>query len=347
MNYNVEGTFKNGFLVNMRVVFCLLLVPILVQTVKADPLPSWNEGEVKQNIIKFVQTVTDKSSPSYVAPESRIATFDNDGTLWVEKPLYPQIIFAIDRIKALAPQHPEWKTQKPFSLFLSDDKQAYSDISLDDLKKILIATHTNMTIEEFHNHAKTWLATTQNPRYHHLYTETVYQPMLEVISYLRKNDFQIYIVTGGGQEFVRSFSEKTYGIGPEHVIGTLGETKYEYLKNKPELIKIPSILHVDDGHGKPEAINYFIGRKPIIAFGNSDGDKQMLEWTQSGNETNLMLLIHHDDATREYAYGAKSKIGTFSDALMSEAIQNRWKIVSMKNDWKVIFPFEINNHKNH
>lgn len=320
----------------------LLLLIALTQPLKASPLPSWNEGEIKQSIINFVQTVTDKSSASYVPPQNRIATFDNDGTLWVEQPLYSQFVFAIDRIKTLAQHHPEWKKQKPFSLFLNGDKQAYSQLTLEDIKKIIMETHTKMTVEEFQQSAKAWLATAKHPRFGHLYTQTIYQPMLEVIKYLQDHDFQVYIVTGGGQEFVRAFSNETYGVGVEKVIGTLGETHYEYQNNKPALIKSPTLMLLDDGKGKPEAINYFIGKKPIIAFGNSDGDRQMLEWTQSNSGLHLMLLIHHDDAVREYAYGPKSKIGTFSESLMKEAKQSHWKIVSMKNDWKVIFPFDLN-----
>ncbi len=304
-----------------------------------DPLPSWNDGPIKKKMISFVQTVTNPSSTSYIPPEHRIATFDNDGTLWVEQPLYTQILFAIDR--KLAPQHPEWKKQKPFSLILNNEHPTNAQLSLDDLKQILIATHTGMNIEEYHKIAKEWLATTQNPRYHHLYKDMVYQPMLEVIKYLHHNGFQVYIVTGGGQEFVRAFADEVYGINSDRVIGTVGETKYEYKNNKPELIKIPTVLLFNDEHGKPEAINYFIGRKPIIAFGNSDGDRQMLEWTQSGDGLKLMILIHHDDAVREYAYGPDSKIGTFSDSLLNEAHANNWNIVSMKNDWKVLFPFEL------
>ncbi|EKD71577.1 MAG: hypothetical protein ACD_46C00156G0001 [uncultured bacterium] len=307
----------------------------------ADPLPSWNDHSIKNNIIQFVQSVTDKNSRDYVPPEDRIATIDNDGTLWVEQPIYTQVIFAFEQIKKMAPQHPKWKNQEPFKSVLTNQ---FEKLRKQDLERIMAITHSGMSVEEFQSMAKNWLETAINPRFKHRYTELVYQPMLEVIEYLRKNNFKIYIVSGGGQDFMRAFTKNTYGISSENVIGSAEKTQYGYRNNQPVLIKIPKVLLIDDNMGKPESINLFIGKKPIIAFGNSTGDQQMLEWTQSNDKKHLMLLVHHDDAKREYLYGSHSKVGTFSDALMQEAEKNNWQVISMKNDWKVIFPFQ--NTKN-
>lgn len=303
----------------------------------ADPLPSWNDGSIKQNIIQFVSKVTDKNSPDYVPPENRIATFDNDGTMWVEQPIYTQIIFAIDRIKALAPQHPEWNKLEPFHSILTNN---YKNLKLQDIEKIMAITHSGMSVEEFKAIESKWLETTKDRRFKRYYTDLIYQPMLEAMNYLRDNNFTIYIVSGGGQDFIRAYAAKVYAVPSERVIGTTAKTKYVNQNNKVELIKTPEVLLIDDHAGKPEAINLFIGKKPIIAFGNSDGDRQMLEWTQSSTGKHLMILVHHDDAKREYAYDAKSKVGTFSASLMQEANNNDWQVISMKNDWKVIFPFE-------
>jgi phosphoserine phosphatase len=312
----------------------------IAKTIATDPLPSWNNGAIKQNIIQFVQTVTDPHNKFYVEPEKRIATIDNDGTLWVEQPIYTQAIFAIERIKILAPQHPEWKNQAPFQAILSGDKKAISQLSEQDLGHVLAVTHSGMTVETFQKIVSAWLATAKNPRYQRHYTELVYQPMLEVMNYLRKNNFKIYIVSGGGQEFMRAFAPAVYHVPLNAIIGTAGVTHYTDQNGQPVLIKMPKVLFIDDKTGKPEAINLFIGMKPIIAFGNSVGDQQMLEWTQSGNGARMMLLVHHDDAKREYAYGPDSKVGTFSQALMTEAKQRNWNVISMQKDWKVIFPFE-------
>lgn len=329
---------------------CLLVVTLLFSmiasaTQSGDPLPSWNEGTVKQNIIQFVNQVTDKASPLYVPPQERIATFDNDGTLWVEQPLYTQGFFLLDRVKALAPRHPEWKNQKPFSFILSGDTKALYSLTVQDMEKLIAATHTGMTVEQFIQEVKVWLATAVQSRYQRHYTELIYQPMLEVMDYLRANQFKIYIVTGGGQDFVRAFSTPTYHVQSEEVIGSAIKTKYTYQGNKPVLIKIPAVFLIDDHAGKAEGINLFIGKKPIIAFGNSDGDREMLEWTQSGQGARLMLLVHHDDAKREYAYGPESKVGTFSNALMNEAKKSGWQVISMQQDWKVIFPFDKHTNK--
>ena len=308
---------------------------------QTDPLPSWNEGPAKQAIVDFVRATTDKAGPKFVPPEARIATFDNDGTLWVEQPIYTQVTFAIDRVVALAPKHPEWKEQEPFKAILSRDRAAMAKFTLQDIEKIIAVTHSGMTVEAFAGIVKEWVAGAKHPRFKRPYTELVYQPMLEVMKYLRENGYRTYIVTGGGQEFVRVFAEPVYGVPPEQVIGSAGQTKYGYGKDgNSTLVKLPKVLLIDDKAGKPEAINLIIGRRPYAAFGNSTGDQQMLEWTQAGDGARLMVLVHHDDATREYAYGATSKIGSFPDSLMAEAKKRGWVVISMKNDWKRIFAFE-------
>jgi phosphoglycolate phosphatase-like HAD superfamily hydrolase len=304
------------------------------------PLPSWHDRPAKKALLEFVRAVTDKTSPKYVPPAKRIATFDNDGTLWVEQPMYTQLVFAMDRVKALATQHPDWKTKDPFKAILAGNREAMSKFTKKDLLEIIAATHAGMSTEQFHAIAEDWLASAKHPRFKRHYSECVYQPMLEVMQYLRANGFKTYIVTGGGQAFVRVFSEKAYGIPPEQVIGSAVKLKYVYHDGKPALMRLPTLLLLDDEDGKPEDIELFIGQKPLAAFGNSDGDRQMLEWTQSGPGARFMMLIHHDDAKREYSYGAESKIGTFSNALMAEATKHGWVVTSMKEDWKRIFPFE-------
>lgn len=302
-----------------------------------DPLPSWNEGEIKTALIQFVKDVTDKNSSYYVAPEERIATFDQDGTLWVEQPIYTQFIFAIDRVKAIAENHPEWKKQEPFQTIMEGDLEKMKKFTDKDFIEIVAATHAGMSVEDFEKIVRDWLKNTVHPRFKKPFTDLVYQPMLEVIQFLAANDFQNYIVSGGGQEFMRAYAERVYRIPLQRIIGSAGFVNYEYRDGKPVLIKQPKILFIDDKKGKPEGINLFIGRRPIAAFGNSDGDRQMLEWTQAGKGKRFELLVHHDDAVREYAYGPESKVGTFSDALMEEAMQKKWHVVSMKRDWKVIF----------
>jgi hypothetical protein len=306
-----------------------------------DPLPSWNRGPAREAIVDFVRATTDRTSPKFVPPEERIAVFDNDGTLWVEQPAYAQLSFALDRMRAMAPEHPEWKDHEPFATVLKGDRAALAEFTVQDIVKIVAATHSGMTVEEFHDLAKQWLATAQHPRFKRPYTELVYQPMLEVMRYLRANGFKTYIVTGGGQEFVRACAEGVYGVPPEQVIGSAGLVKYGYGKDgQPELVKLPKALLIDDKAGKPECINLIIGRRPIAAFGNSTGDQQMLEYTQTGAGARLLMLIRHDDAAREYAYGPDSNIGTFSDDLATEARHRGWTVVSMKDDWKVVFPPE-------
>lgn len=311
---------------------------------QSDPLPSWNQGTAKASIITFMQRVADRDSPQYVPPDQRIATFDQDGTLWVSHPLYTQAMFALDRVKILATQHPEWKTQEPFKAILEGDHDALAKFTEGDWVKILAATHTGMTTEAFLKIARDWLATAKHPRFGRLYTELVYQPMLEVMDYLRDNGFKVYIVTGGGLEFVRIYSDRVYGIPSEQVVGSSIVTQYEYMDEKPVLMRLPKVFFVDDSAGKPVGINLFIGKRPVAAFGNSDGDRQMLEYTQSGDGVRLSMLVLHDDARREYAYGPAqglpdTKVGTFSQALYDEAKQHGWIVVSMKNDWKQIFAF--------
>lgn len=306
-----------------------------------DLLSSWNEGPAKKAILDFVQTTTDKQNPHYVLIKNRIATFDQDGTLWVEQPIYTQVIFALDRVVALAPKHPEWKNEEPFKSVIARDKAAMAKFSMKDLEKIVMVTHTGMTVEAFHEIAKDWIEKAKNPRWHRPYTDLIYQPMREVMNLLRANGYKTYIVTGGGQDFVRVYANQVYGVPPEQVIGSALGTKYSYDKQgNGVLIRIPKLLLNNNMSGKPEDIYLFLGRHPKAAFGNSTGDQQMLEYTQAGSGPSLMMLVHHDDAEREYAYGPKSKVGTFSDALMAEAIKRGWTVISMKNDWKRIFPFE-------
>jgi haloacid dehalogenase-like hydrolase len=304
-----------------------------------DPLPSWNDTKPKKAIIDFVARIAKEGSADFVRLEERIATFDNDGTLWVEQPIYTQVTFAIDQVVALAPQHPEWRDTDPFKSILAHDREAMMRFSIQDFEKVVAVTHSGMTVQQFQEIVKKWLAETKHPRFKRPYTECVYQPMLELMQYLRNNGFKTYIVTGGGQEFVRAFAERVYGVPPEQVVGSMGKVKYAYDKvGRPELIKVPEVLLIDDKTGKPEGINMVIGRRPHAAFGNSTGDQQMLEYTGAGDGAKLMMLVHHDDAKREYAYGAESKIGTFSDALMAEAKKKGWFVISMKDDWKTIFP---------
>jgi hypothetical protein len=305
-----------------------------------DPLPSWNDGPAKQSITEFVAKVTKEGSPDFVPPKERIATFDNDGTLWCEQPMYFQLLFALDRVKALAPQHPEWKTKEPFASLLKGDVKVAFAGGERAMLEIIVVTHAGMTTAEFEQIVKDWIATAKHPKFKRFYTECVYQPMVELLAYLRANGFKTFIVSGGGIEFMRPWTEKVYGIPPEQVVGSSIKTKYEWRDGKPVLMRLPEMNFIDDKAGKPVGINSHIGRRPIAAFGNSDGDQQMLEWTQAGSGARLMMLVHHDDAVREFAYGAESKIGTFSDALRAEAKKNDWTVISMKNDWKVIFPFE-------
>lgn len=306
----------------------------------ADPLPSWNDTIPKKAIVAFVEKVTKEGSPDFVPVPERIATFDNDGTLWVEQPMYFQFLFALDRVKALAPNHPEWKDKEPFASLLKGDLKGALAGGERAMLEIVMVTHAGMSTEEFEQIVKDWLATAKHPKTKKPYTEMVYQPMIELLTYLRANGFKTFIVSGGGVEFMRPWTEKVYGVPPEQVVGSSIKTKYEMRDRKPVMLRLPEIKFVDDKTGKPVGINEHIGRRPIMAFGNSDGDQQMLEWTQAGPGARLMMLVHHDDAVREYSYGTESKIGTFSDALMAEAKKNGWTVISMKNDWKRIFVWE-------
>jgi len=305
-----------------------------------DPLPSWNDGPAKQAIVSFVEKVTKDGSPDFVPPPERIATFDNDGTLWCEQPMYFQLFFALDRVKTLAPQHPEWKTKEPFASLLKGDVKGALAGGEHAILEIIVATHAGMTTAEFEKIVADWIATAKHPKFKRPYTECIYQPMVELLAYLRANGFKTFIVSGGGIEFMRPWTEKVYGVPPEQVVGSSIKTKYEMRGGKPVLMRLPEMNFIDDKAGKPVGINEHIGRRPIAAFGNSDGDQQMLEYTQGGDGARLMMLVHHDDAAREFAYGAESKIGTFSDALMAEAKKSGWTVISMKDDWKKIFAFE-------
>ena len=313
---------------------------------QTDPLPSWNDGPAKKAIVEFVQTTTTQGSPKFVPPAERIATFDQDGTLWVEHPMYTQVMYVLERVPALVKAKPELANVEPFKTVMSGNREAMAKLSEADLIKILAATSTGMSVDTFSAEAKKWLAEAKHPRWKRPYTELTYQPMQEVLKYLRDNGYRTYIATGGGQDFVRVYSEATYGIPPEQVVGTAGGTKYGYGKDgKPFLTKEPKLLLNDNNAGKPEGIHLMIGRRPYAAFGNSTGDRQMLEYTGAGDGARLMMLLLHDDAKREYAYGPAqglpaSKVGTFTQALYDEAKKKGWTVISMKNDWKKIFAFE-------
>jgi phosphoglycolate phosphatase-like HAD superfamily hydrolase len=310
---------------------------LLARAVASDPLPSWNDGPTKQSILDFVARVTKEGGPDYVAPKDRLATIDNDGTLWVEQPIYTQFAFAIDEVKAQATKHPEWKTTEPFKSILAGDLKGLAASGEKGMVEVMAATHSGMTTTDFDKTVKAWLETAKHPRFKVLYTDLIYQPMLELLDYLRANGFKTFIVSGGGVEFMRNFADKTYGIPPEQVIGSSGVTQYQMWDASPVLVKQPKVLFVDDGPGKPEGINHFIGRQPIFAFGNSDGDKEMLEWTAVCQHLCFMGLVHHTDAVREYVYDRNSDVGKLDKAL-DEATAKGWTVVDMKNDWKTIFP---------
>jgi phosphoglycolate phosphatase-like HAD superfamily hydrolase len=310
-----------------------------------DPLPSWKNGPARQAILAFVKDTTEKSSSKYVEPKDRIATFDQDGTLWTEHPLYTQAMFALHRLREMAPNHPDWKTTEPFKSVLSGDREAMSKFSEKDWMEIVAVTHAGMGTEEFLALVKPWIATAKAPRFDRPYTDLIFQPMLEVMQHLREKGFKTYIVTGGGQEFVRTYSEQLYGVPPEQVVGSSIVTRYDNSSGQPLLMREPKPFFVDDGPGKAIGINMFIGKRPYAAFGNSGGDQQMLEWTQAGDGARLMMLVLHDDATREYAYGPArglpdTHVGTFSEALLTQADKSGWHVISMKNDWKRIFAFD-------
>jgi hypothetical protein len=315
----------------------ILRADCLAAQTTPDPLPSWNDGPAKKSIVEFVTKTTKSGSPDFVPVAERIATFDNDGTLWAEQPMYVQLAFAVDRIKNLAPKHSEWKEQEPYASLLKGDIKGALSAGEKALAQVLMASHSGMTTAEFEQIVKDWIATAKNPKTGRLYTQMIYEPMVELMEYLRANQFKTYIVSGGGIEFMRPWTEKAYGVPPEQVIGSTIRTKFELRDGKPILERLPEIDFIDDKTGKPIAINKFIGRRPILAFGNSDGDQQMLEWTAAGSGARFMGLVHHDDAEREWAYDRNSHIGRL-DKAWDEAIAKGWLVVSMKNDWKTIFP---------
>jgi len=307
---------------------------------EADLLPSWNDGASKRAIVEFVANVTRQGGPNFVPPAERIATFDNDGTLWAEHPMYFQLAFALDRIKTMAPQHPEWKDKQPFKAVLEGDMKTLAESGEHGALEVVMATHSGMSTEEFQKIVTEWIATARHPKFNRPYTELVYQPMLELLAYLRANGFKTFIVSGGGVEFMRPWVESVYGIPPEQVVGSSGVTKFQAgADGKPVLMKEPKVEFVDDGPGKPVGINRFIGRRPILAFGNSDGDLQMLQWTAAGERARFAGLVHHTDAQREYAYDRRSPIGKLDKAL-DEAAAKSWTVVDMKSDWKKVFSFQ-------
>jgi phosphoserine phosphatase len=325
----------------------VLAVLLATSTVAAEPntLPSWNDGPSKSAIVEFVESVTDKTRASYVPPEERIATFDNDGTLWPSHPMYTQLAFAMDRVKALAPKHPEWQTKQPFKAVFDNDLEALAAAGEHGLVELVMASHAGMSTAEFEAIVTDWLAKARHPRFKRPYTELAYQPMLELLEYLRSNGFKTYIVSGGGVEFMRPMTQKVYGIAPDQVVGSTIKTRYEVRDGTPVLMRLPEIDFIDDKAGKPIGINKFIGARPIAAFGNSAGDREMLEWTGAGTGPRLMMLVFHDDAEREYAYGPANgmpdtRFGTFPQSLMDEAKTKGWVVISMKNEWKRIFAFE-------
>jgi phosphoglycolate phosphatase-like HAD superfamily hydrolase len=327
---------KRAFPVSLTLGFVLVLLAAATAQV-SDPLPSWNDGKAKQTLMQFVEDVTQEGGPHYVPPEARIATFDNDGTLWVEYPMYTQVLFAFDRVKELAPKHPEWKTKQPFKALLEGDMKTVGASGMQGLMEIVLATHSGMTATEFAEEAGTWLRTTEHPKFKRPYVEAVYQPQLELLEYLRANGFKTFIVSGGGIAFMRPITQEAYGIPPEQVVGSSVVSEFQVKDGKPELVRLPKIGFINDKAGKPVGIDQHIGRRPILAFGNSDSDMQMIEYTTAGEGRRLGLFVHHTDAEREFAYDRKSHVGTLDQAL-DQAASRGWIIVDMKNDWKTVFP---------
>jgi phosphoglycolate phosphatase-like HAD superfamily hydrolase len=332
-----------AFLLVMVAAVMLAISPVMAQN---DPLPSWNEGPAKQAIVEFVKATTDQSSPKFVPPAERIATFDQDGTLWVEHPMYSQVMYCLEQVPAVVKAKPELAKVEPFKTVMSGNREAMAKLTMKDLEKILAVTLTGMSVDTFNAEVKKWLEKARDPRWKRPYTELTYLPMQEVLKYLRASGYKTYIVTGGGQDFVRVYSEQVYGIPPEQVVGSAGGTKYGYGKDgKPFLTKEPKLLLNDDNAGKPEGIHLMVGRRPYAAFGNSPGDRQMLEYTKAGSGTRLAMLVLHDDAKREYAYGPalglpNTKVGTFPQTLYDQAKKQGWTVISMKNDWNRIFAWE-------
>jgi phosphoglycolate phosphatase-like HAD superfamily hydrolase len=349
----VQTGRENSRQLRLRISFLISLVLLMIssgcqnqnppqpaqQQAHTDPLPSWNDTAPKKNIIDFVERVTKEGGPDFVPVADRIATFDNDGTLWVEAPMYTQVVFAFDRVKQMAPQHPEWKNKQPFKGILEGDMKAVFATSKKGIYQVVVATSTGMTSPEFEKMVSDWLAQAHDRRFNHTYTELIYQPMVELLAYLRANGFKTFIVSGGEVGFMRPWTDKAYGIPPDQVVGTTMKTQLQTQNGGPAIMRLPQIGFIDDGPGKPVGIDTSIGQRPIAAFGNSDGDQQMLEWTAAGSGQRFMLLVHHTDAVREYAYDRNSPVGELDKAL-DEANAKGWTVVSMKDDWKKIFAFQ-------
>jgi len=310
------------------------------KTIQTDPLPSWNEGNTKQAIIDYVMDVTTKESENFIPVSERIATFDNDGNLWSEQPAYFQLLFAMDRIKALAPYHPEWKTQQPFKAVLEDDMKELGKYGVHGILELVMASHADMTTEEFETIVREWLATSKHPRFDKPFTDLVYQPMLELLQFLRDHDFKTFIVSVGGIEFMRPWVEEVYGIPPDQVVGSSIKTEFDYNNGNPVIKRLPEMDFIDDKGGKPIGIHKFIGKKPVFASGNSDGDLQMMQWTASNSYKSFMLYLHHTDGEREWAYDRESPFGRLDKGL-DEAKENGWSIIDMAKDWKLIYPYEL------
>ena len=335
----VFATSRRAILAALATLPELFATPALAQIATTDPLPSWNDTATKKAIVTFVERVTKQGSPDLVPEAARIATFDNDGTLWAEQPIYFQLAFALDRVKALAPLHPEWKDKEPFASLLKGDLKGALAGGQAAIFEIVTVTHSGMTTEEFENIVRDWIATAKHPKTGKLYTEMVYQPMLELLAYLRGNGFKTFIVSGGGIDFMRVFAERVYGVPPEQVVGSSGKLNFELRDGRPILMKMPELNFNDDKTGKPVGIQMHIGRQPIAAFGNSDGDLQMLEWAKGGGGVRFALIVHHTDAEREWAYDRASSIGKLDKALDAAQAMG-WTVVDMKNDWKRVFSFE-------
>ena len=336
----ISFAISRRVLLTVAATIVVLLGPTLKQVqAQTDPLPSWKDGATKNSITDFVARVTTPGTGDFVPPAERIATFDNDGTLWVEQPMYTQMAFILDRVRAMAPSYPEWKDTQPFKAVLEDDMKTIADSGERGLLELGVVTHAGMTSEEFQKIVTDWLATARHPRFKRPYTELSYQPMIELLAYLRANAFKTFIVSGGGVEFMRPWTERVYGVPPEQVVGSSIKTKFQMSDGRPELFRLPEVNFVDDGPGKPVGINEYVGRRPIVAFGNSDGDLEMLQWTTLSGGARLGGLIHHTDAEREYAYDRNTSFGRLDKAL-DIAAMNHWVVVDMKNDWKRIFAFE-------
>ncbi|SEG75639.1 HAD family hydrolase [Bosea lathyri] len=338
-----SGDLSRRVLLNALATLPTVLVPLSLTSSSAyaqtDPLSSWNDGPTKASITGFVARVTTQGGPDYVAPTERIAVFDNDGTLWAEQPMYVQLAFILDRVKALSPQNPGWKTKQPFKAVLEGDMRALAASGEQGLMQLIATTHGGMTSDEFAKIATDWLETARHPRFKRPYTELVYQPMLELLSYLRANGFKTYIASGGGVEFMRPWTERVYGIPPEQVLGSSIKTKFEMRDGRPSIVRLQQINFIDDKAGKPIGINQQIGRRPIAAFGNSDGDLEMLQWTTMSGGVRFGLVVHHTDSDREFAYDRQAHFGKLDKALDAAAV-NKWTVVDMKRDWKKVFPFQ-------